>query len=235
MREISLLEISQTYGLTGKLPGNPYLYQVVQPGESRLSEVHSRLTLFPNSSVWYVHDDYWSAAGEGLQNMTNSIFYAWQPRFQISVAHSYAPGFVDQTDGLTPYVRWKVYRCELPDLRYDLMNHAWINTLYSITYHPGCWGLTFTLMQDEDPERYELPSIFQFDGHHAKDRGAIALCQQDRQRNVLCNRTRIYQERTNMIDGATVKHLKLIPDERGRLMEILAATKTFLCGSVRST
>ena len=162
VREISLLEISQTYGLTGKLPGNPYLYQVVQPGESRLSEVHSRLTLFPNSSVWYVHDDYWSAAGGGLQNMTNSIFYAWQPRFQISVAHSYAPGFVDQM-WLNTYVRWKVIDVNY-QITYDLLNHAWINTLYSITYHPGCWGLTFTLMQTKVPSDTSFHLSFNLTG-----------------------------------------------------------------------
>ena len=115
VREISLLEISQTYGLTGKLPGDPYLYQVVQPDESRLSDVHTRFTLFPHSTFWYVHDDYWSTAGKGLQNMTNSIHYAWPPRFQIDLSHSYAPGVADQI-WVNTIVRWKVI-----DVNYQIM------------------------------------------------------------------------------------------------------------------
>ncbi len=150
VRELSLLEISQTYGLTGKLPGDPYLYQVVKADENRLSEVHSRFTLFPHARFWYVHDDYWSVAGKGLQNMTNGIFYASQPRFQISVSHSYSPGFVDQV-WLSTYLRWKVIDVNYV-ITYDLLNHEWINTLTSLTYHPGCWGLTFTLMQTKVPK-----------------------------------------------------------------------------------
>ena len=150
VREISLLEISQTYGLTGKLPGDPYLYQVVQPDESRFSEVHSRFTLFPHSTFWFVHDDYWSTAGKGLQNMTNSIHYAWAPRFQIDLTHSYAPGLVDQV-WMNTIVRWKVIDANY-GIRYDLLLHEWISTLYSLTYHPGCWGFTFTLMQTKVPK-----------------------------------------------------------------------------------
>lgn len=94
--------------------------------------------------------------------MTNSIFYAWQPRFQISVAHSYAPGFVDQM-WLNTYVRWKVIDVNY-QITYDLLNHAWINTLYSITYHPGCWGLTFTLMQTKVPSDTSFHLSFNLTG-----------------------------------------------------------------------
>ena len=38
-----------------------------------------------------------------------------------------------------------------------------------------------------------------------------------------------------MIEGVVAKHLRLIPDERGRLMEIFAVTKISLSGSDRST
>ena len=150
VKEISLLEISQTYGLSGRLPGNPYLYQVLQPDDSRLSEVHSRFTLFPHSTLWYVHDDYWSTAGKGLQNMTNSIHYAWPPRFQIDLNHSYAPGLADQIWANTT-VRWKVIDL-MYGMTYDLMHSTWINTITSFTYHPGCWGFTFTLMQTRVPK-----------------------------------------------------------------------------------
>jgi LPS-assembly protein len=162
VKELSLLEISQTYGLTGKLPGDPYLYQVVQPDESRLSEVHSRLTLLPNSTFWYVHDDYWSVAGRGLQNMTNSIFYAAPPRFQISLSHSYSPGFVDQV-WLNTLVRWKVIDANYV-ITYDLLNHTWINTLTSLTYRSGCWGLTFTLMQTRVPRDTSFHLSFNLTG-----------------------------------------------------------------------
>ena len=38
-----------------------------------------------------------------------------------------------------------------------------------------------------------------------------------------------------MIDGVKVKKLKVIPDERGRLMEMLRSTTSSLRNSARST
>jgi LPS-assembly protein len=149
VKEISLLEISQTYGLTGKLPGNPYLYQVTQPEDSRFSEVHSRFTLFPHSSFWFVDDSYYSVAGKGLQNMTNSIHYAWLPRFQIELSHSYTPGLTDQV-WVSTVVRWKVIDVSY-QIRYDFMLHEWLTTLASVTYRASCWNFTFTLMQTKVP------------------------------------------------------------------------------------
>ncbi len=162
VREISLMEVSQTYGLTGKLPGDPYLYQVVQPNESRLSEVHSRFTLFPHATLWYVHDDYWSVAGKGLQNMTNSIHYALPPRFQIDLTHSYAPGLVDQV-WINTIVRWKVLDLTY-QINYDLIQRTWLTTLASLAYHPGCWSIAFTLMQTKVPKDTSFHFSFNLTG-----------------------------------------------------------------------
>ncbi len=149
-REISLLEISQTYGLTEKLPASAsQLYQVVGPDESRFSEVHSRFTLFPRSTFWFVHDDYWSVSGKGLQDMTNSIHYAVPPGFQVDMSHSYVPGVADQM-WVNTTVRWRVFDVNYQIL-YDLMQRTWDNALVSLTYHPSCWGVTFTVQETRIP------------------------------------------------------------------------------------
>jgi LPS-assembly protein len=149
-REISLMEISQTYGLTDKLPTSAsQLYQVVGPDESRFSDVHSRFTLFPQSTFWFVHDDYWSVSGKGLQDMTNSIHYAVPPGFQVDISHSYVPGVADQM-WVNTTVRWRVFDMNYQVL-YDLMQRTWDNALVSLTYHPSCWGVTFTVQETRIP------------------------------------------------------------------------------------
>jgi hypothetical protein len=150
VREISLLEISQTYGLTEKLPTSAsQLYQVAGSDDSRFSEVHSRFTLFPNSTFWYVHDDYWSVSGNGLQNMTNSIHYAVPPRFQVDLSDSFVPGVANQV-WVNTTVRWRVFDMNYQIL-YDFMQRTWDNTLISLTYHPSCWSVTFTLQETKVP------------------------------------------------------------------------------------
>jgi len=36
-------------------------------------------------------------------------------------------------------------------IRYSLKDSSWIDTLYSITYHPKCWSITLALMQTRRP------------------------------------------------------------------------------------
>lgn len=162
-REISVMEISQTYGLSNKLPVSaPQLYQVVAGDESRFSEIHSHFTLSPTSTFWFVHDDYWSVSGNGLQNTTNGIHYGLPPLFGIDLSNSYAPGVADQV-WLNTLVRWRSFDVNYQIL-YDLMLHTWQNTLASVTYHPGCWGITFTLQQSKNPRDTSFHFSFNLQG-----------------------------------------------------------------------
>jgi len=165
VREISLLEISQTYGLTQKLGDNPFLYQ---GSGDRLSQVHTRLTLYPMpQTFWYVHDDYFDVSGKGLQNMVNSIHYARLPMFQMDLSHSYAPGLTTGTSvnqvWIATLTRLKVFDL-VYQVRYDLLEHTWLNTLYSVTYHPTCWGLTFTVIQSRVPKDTSFHFSFNLQG-----------------------------------------------------------------------
>ena len=152
VREISLLKISQTYGLSSKLPADqnvadpfPYL-----GSGNRLSDVHSRFTLFPHSNFYYVNDTQMDVSGKGLQNTTNSIHYAMPPMFAVDVTHSYEPALVDQV-WFNTLVRWRSFDA-IYQIRYDFLLRSWVNTLGSLTYHPGCWSFTFSIIETKVPK-----------------------------------------------------------------------------------
>jgi LPS-assembly protein len=159
LRELSLLEVSQTYGLTNKLRGDPYLYQ---GSGSRFSQIHSRLTLAPHSDLSYVHDDYWDVSGNGLQNMTNSLHYARPPGFVVDLSHSYSPDVLDQIY-LNTLVKWRVFDV-IYQIRYDFMAKTWIDMLASVTYHPTCWGVTFTMTRSQNPSDTSFRVYFSLQG-----------------------------------------------------------------------
>ena len=164
VRELSLLEIGQTFGLVQNLPNNPFLYQ----GQGdRFSQIHTRLTLFPTKNFWYVHDEYLDVSGKGLQNMVNSIHYAVPPKFQIDLSHSYAPGLagaagVDQV-WLATVTRWR-YIDLAYQIRYDLIEQRWLDTLASITYHPKCWSITFSVIETRIPKDTSFHLSFNLQG-----------------------------------------------------------------------
>ena len=164
VRELSLFEVGQTFGLVQSLPGNPFLYQ---GSGDRLSEIHSRLTLFPSKNFWYVTDEYFDVSGKGLQNIVNSVHFATPPRFQIDLSHSYSPGLttgqgVDQV-WLATVTRWRYIDVSY-QIRYDYIQHRWLDTLGAITYHPGCWSVTFTVIETRIPRDTSFHLSFNLQG-----------------------------------------------------------------------
>ena len=174
VREISLLEVSQTYGLTGRLPPDnsvdpfPYL-----GSGNRLSEVHERFTLFPHSNFWYVNDTEFDVDGKGLQEMTNSIHYVRAPFLLVDLTHSYEPSLVDQV-WLNTLVRWRSFDANY-QIRYDFIQHTWINTISSLTYRPGCWSVTFSVIESKEPNDRSFHVSFNLQGLTQKITGGPAV------------------------------------------------------------
>jgi hypothetical protein len=171
VREISLIEITQTYGLSGSLEPQPLLYY---GSGSRLSDVHFRFTLFPEPTFWLSSDDVVSIHGEGLTTATQSVHYALPPLFQIDVSHTYSKEFLEPLTeqmgkaltneaSVTTLTRWKVFDLKY-QIDYSLIDRSWIDYLAALTYHPSCWGLTLTLTKTRRPADTSFNLSFNLQG-----------------------------------------------------------------------
>ena len=138
-REFALFEISQTYGLSEDLKSSP-LYKGYG---NRLSEIDARITFYPMSNLSYTNETVLNVSGEGLTTMRNELRYKIPNKFNLSIWHSYTRdltnemlfsmgGFYKKLEG--------VYQ-----VRYSFLDQAWLDTVYRLTYHAGCWGVTLYL------------------------------------------------------------------------------------------
>jgi LPS-assembly protein len=163
-REISLLEIAQTYGLSGNLGAQPYLYE---GSGHRLSDLRVRFTLFPNSTFWYVNEDVFNIYGQGLRISRNSVHYALPPIVQADVSHSYSKDPITKNNVnellLNTMGKWKSFDLHY-QIRYSFISDSWIDSLASVTYHPSCWGVTLTLVRTRRPEDTSVHVTFSLQG-----------------------------------------------------------------------
>ena len=170
-REISLLEISQTYGLSERLEPQPFLYY---GSGNRLSDVHARLTLFPTTNFYYVHEDVFNIHGEGFTTMTNSVHYALPPLFQVDLSHSFTKEFLEPATEqmskdianeiyLNTTARWRNFDLNY-QIWYDFVSRSWIDTVVGLTYHPSCWGITLTLDKTRRPSDTSIHFSFNLQG-----------------------------------------------------------------------
>jgi LPS-assembly protein len=170
-REVSLLEIQQSYGLSRNLEPQPLLYY---GAGSRLSDIHARFTVYPTSNIWFSTDNAYNIHGEGFTTMTNSAHYALPPVFQIDLSHSYSKQFLKpdtEQQGRTvsnelwfdSMTRWKVFDLRY-QLRYSFVDSTWIDTLAALTYHPSCWGLTLSVTKTRRPEDTSIHLSFNLQG-----------------------------------------------------------------------
>jgi LPS-assembly protein len=171
VREIALLEIQQSYGLSRNLEPQPTLYY---GSGSRLSDIHVRLTAYPKSNVWFSSDSAFNIHGEGFTTMTNSAHYALPPVFEIDLSHSYSKTFLKpETEQMgrttanevwfNTMTRWNAFDLRY-QLRYSFVDASWIDTLAALTYHPSCWGVTLTLTKTRRPEDTSVNLSFNLQG-----------------------------------------------------------------------
>lgn len=186
--EMSLLEISQTYGLSGNLePSDLY-----KGSGSRFSDIDARLTLTPISNLSFSHESIWNVSGEGVKAMRHGLHYAIPSIFALTVTHSYSNGY-----GVNPYTGEYVTQYTDPttgavttfgtsnqiyfatmggysvfqggyEIRYEFTKKEWIDTEYWIRYKPGCWSTTLSLSQTKRPNDTSFKISFDLTGITSK-------------------------------------------------------------------
>ena len=171
VREISLIEIQQTYGLSRSLEAQPLLYY---GAGDRLSDIHFRFTLFPHANFYFTSDDVLSIHGQGFTTMTNTLHYAIPPLFQIDLSHTYTKQFLrpeTEEQGRTlssemwvnTITRWKAFDLNY-QIRYSFLDSTWIDTLAALTYHPSCWGVTLAVSKTRRPNDTSIHLSFNLQG-----------------------------------------------------------------------
>jgi LPS-assembly protein len=179
-REISLLEIDQTYSLSRNLAPSP-LYIIGNgnnqgPGR-RLSDIHTKLTLYPGRTFFLAQESYIDPYAGGAKILRNSLGIV-QPKFNTTISHTYQAG--DVSEGGINQVLWLsagTYRDfdGRMSILYDLLDNSWISTLYAITYHPGCWSITLTLTQTRRPPDTSIHFSFNLLGITSRAQPAVPI------------------------------------------------------------
>jgi LPS-assembly protein len=159
VEEISLVEIEQTYGISGRLNPEPYLYD---GSGNRFSDIRARMTFYPHSNFSFVNEDIYNIYGQGMITTRNGIHYAIPPVFQIDLSHSYTKDVTNEL-WLNTMARWKNFDATY-QVRYSFVEGAWIDTLGSLTYHPSCWGLTLTVTKTRRPNDTSIHLSFTLQG-----------------------------------------------------------------------
>ncbi|MCX8021298.1 MAG: LPS assembly protein LptD [Syntrophorhabdaceae bacterium] len=144
-REISLLEISQTYGLSGSLRPS-ILYE---GSGSRFSDIKARFTAYPTTSLIYINESIFNTHGEGLRIIRNTLSHTIPKVYFLRLTHSYTKDLTNEiyTDIGGTYRDFDGRY----QIRYSFKDGTWIDNLYQIRYHPGCWAIALTLIQSTRP------------------------------------------------------------------------------------
>ena len=143
--EFSVLEISQTYGLSGALkPSVDY-----KGSGNRLSDISAKMTFYPGKYFRYVNQTVWSATGDGLKSSVNTFSYTVPREYFVSLYHTYTTSLTNETlfsaGGTIKDFDLRT------NIRYSFTDKDWIETLYQLVYHPGCWSLNLALVQSKRP------------------------------------------------------------------------------------
>lgn len=157
-RELSLFEISQTYGLSGGLRPSA-LYK---GSGGRFSDVEARMTLYPTANLSYTNEAQISTAGEGLKTIRNGFNYVKPNTYNMNLSHNYTADLNNEVfldlGGIYKYFQGRY------QIRYTFKESEWIETLYQLRYMPGCWGTTLTLMQSKRPNDTTIRISFDLAG-----------------------------------------------------------------------
>jgi LPS-assembly protein len=157
-RELALLEISQTYGLSGNLDPSP-LYS---GSGNRLSDIDARLTLNPLTHLSYTTYGVISINGDGVKSVTNSLSHDVVGKYHVNAWHSYARDFTNTAffDLGAVYKKFEGgYQ-----LQYSFKDKDWIDTIYRLTYSPSCWSTTLSLTQSKRPRDTRINISFNITG-----------------------------------------------------------------------
>jgi len=145
-REISSWEVSQTYGLSGGL-GASLDYK---GAGGRFSDINSKVTLFPWNNLRIVNQTVWNTGGQGLTSMANALIYGVPREYFVNLYHTYTNALSNNEVALDAGLTYKSFDLRY-HIRYSFTDQTWIDTLYQIVYHPGCWSLNLALIQSVRP------------------------------------------------------------------------------------
>ncbi len=144
-RQLALLEVSQTYGLSGDLsPSTAYT-----GSGKRLSDIDARLALYPSTHLTYTSQADLSTNGKGITAMQNTLSESEPGRYHVNVSSIDTEGLTNEAflDLGGVYKQFEAgYQ-----LTYSFRDADWIDTLYKLTYRPGCWSATISLTQTKRP------------------------------------------------------------------------------------
>jgi LPS-assembly protein len=144
-KELSLLEVSQTYGLSGRLP----LSDTYKGSGDRFSDVTGRLTLFLRKNISYSNETALNVHGLGMTTTKNVLQYVLPEIYYMNISQSYTKDVANQVyldlGGKYSYLTGR-YR-----IIYSFKNRDWIDTQYQLIYQPKCWAVILTLKQTKRP------------------------------------------------------------------------------------
>jgi LPS-assembly protein len=154
VREVSLLEIRQTYGLSGNLgPSDIYT-----GSGSRFSDIDAKLTLYPTQHLQFTHQSAVSTSGGGISLVRNGITHMIPKVYYGTLTHTYTRDLNNEAI-LDIGGRYKVLDAKY-QIRYSFTDAEWIDTLYQLSYRPQCWAVTLRLIQSTRPRDTRLTLSF---------------------------------------------------------------------------
>jgi LPS-assembly protein len=157
-RELSLFEISQTYGLSGGLRPS----ELYKGYGGRFSDIDAKLTISPTTNLSYSNEMQISTGGEGLKTIRNGFNYKKPNMYDVNLSHNYTADLNNEVfldlGGIYKHFQGRY------QVRYTFKDSEWIETLYQLRYMPGCWGTTLTLMQSKRPNDTTIRISFDLAG-----------------------------------------------------------------------
>ena len=157
-REFALLEVSQTYGLSGNLDSSA-LYS---GSGHRLSDIDARISISPMTNLTFTNQTTLNVNGEGFKIMRNGLNYDVMGKYHANISHSYTKDFTNEAffDIGGFYGKFEGgYQ-----MRYSFKDSGWIDTLYKLTYRPSCWSVTVSLTQTRRPRDTRIGVLFNLAG-----------------------------------------------------------------------
>lgn len=157
-RELSLFEISQTYGLSGNL--NPSTLYDGSGG--RFSNIKGKLTLYPSDNISFSNENIINTSGDGMQVMRNTFNLLQPGVYNVNLAHYYTSELSNEMFLDTGAI-YKTFEGKF-QIRYSFKNVEWVDTSYQIKYSPTCWSVIFSLGQSRRPRETTYKISFDLTG-----------------------------------------------------------------------
>ncbi|HOV89834.1 MAG TPA: LPS assembly protein LptD [Syntrophorhabdaceae bacterium] len=157
-KEVSLMQIEQTYGLSGALSSS----NLYEGYGKRFSDTKGRITFFLKENTSFIHESVFNTYGDGFKTVKNSLNYSQPNMYRINFSHTYTK-YLDNQVYLDLGGTYKDIDGRY-QIRYSFRDAVWIDTLYQIVYHPSCWAITLTLVQTQRPRDTSFRFAFDLAG-----------------------------------------------------------------------